>query len=108
MVDLIRGGQAGLFLLYAVLDQLSDVLIACIGDNGLRIVIELLLNGGDELLDLVLHVLAERKARLHLAVALEQLDSEPAALRRLGNIRDQLLDLGDGVLDGTLERTLCG
>ena len=108
MVDLIRGGQAGLFLLYAVLDQLADVLIARIGDDGLGVVVELLLNSGDELLDLVLHVLAEGEARLHLAVALEQLDSEPAALRRLGNIRDQLLDLGDGVLDGTLERTLCG
>ena len=107
VVDLIRGGQTGLFLLYAVLDQLSDVLIACIGDDGLRIVVELLLNGGDELLDLVLHVLAEGKARLHLAVALEQLDSEPAALRRLGNIRDELLDLGDGVLDGAAEAVHC-
>ena len=108
VVDLIRGGQTGLFLLYAVLDQLADVLIARIGDDGLRVVVELLLNGGDELLDLVLHVLADGEARLHLAVALEQLDSEPAALRRLGNIRDQLLDLGDSILDGTLERTLCG
>ena len=82
MVDLIRGGQTGLFLLYTVLDQLADILIALIGDDGLRVIVKLLLNGGDELLDLVLYVLAEGEARLHLAVALEQLDSEPAALRR--------------------------
>ena len=98
MVDLIRGGQTGLFLLYTVLDQPRDVLIALIGDDGLRVIVELLLNGGDELLDLVLYVLAEREARLHLAVALEQLDSEPAALRRLGNVCNQLFDLGNGIL----------
>ena len=107
VVDLIRGGQAGLFLLYAVLDQLSDVLIACIGDDGLRVVVELLLNGGDELLDLVLHVLAERKARLHLAVALEQLDSEPVALCRLGNVCNQLFDLVYRIFNGVGELDAC-
>ena len=107
VVDLIRGRQTGLFLLYTVLDQLANVLIALIGDDGLRVIVKLLLNGGDELLDLVLHVLAERKARLHLAVALEQLDSEPAALCRLGNVCDQLFDFGQRVLDGFGERILC-
>ena len=107
VVDLVRGGQTGLFLLYAVLDQLTDVLITCVGDDGLRIVIELLLNGGNELLDLVLHVLAERKARLHLAVALEQLDSEPAALAFVGHVGDQALNFRNRGLDISIERTLC-
>lgn len=86
--------------------ELSDVLIA--HGDGLGIVVQLLLNGGDELLDLVLHVLAEGEARLHLAVTLGSSTANQRRCSRLGNIRDQLLNLGDGVLDGTLERTLCG
>ena len=108
VVDLIRGRQTGLFLLYAVLDQLSDVLIACIGDDGLRVVVQLLLNGGDELLDLVENILAEGKTIQNLAVALEELDGEPAALRRLGHVRDERFDFGNGVLYRVGEGQLLG
>ena len=107
VVDLVRGGKAGLFLLDAVLDQTADVLIARVGDDGLRVVVKLFLDSGDELFHLLQNVLAEREAGKHLAVALEQLDGEPAALRLFGNVRDQLFDLGQRVLDGLGERMLC-
>ena len=107
MVDLVRGGKTGLFLLYAVLDQLADILIALIGDDGLRVIVKLFLDSGDELFQLLQNVLAEREAGKHLAVALEQLDGEPAALRGLSHIRDELFDLGQRVLDALGERILC-
>ena len=107
VVDLVRGGKTSLFLLDAVLDQTADVLIARVGDDGLRVIVKLFLDSGDELFQLLQNVLAEREAGKHLAVALEQLDGEPAALRLVGHVRDQLFDLGQRVLDALGERMLC-
>ena len=98
-VDLVRNRHAAALLFDARLDDLRDVLIARVGDDGFRVVIQLVLDRSDDLLDLFQRVLAEVEAREHLFVALEQLDRKPATLPLLGHIRNNRLDLAECMLD---------
>ena len=108
MIDLIRNRQAGLFLFDHRLDQLGDVLIARVRDDGLRVIVQFILDRGDDLLELIAGLLAELEAGEHLLVALEQLDCKPAAVALLGHVADEVGDLRKRVLDLRRERVLRG
>ena len=106
-VDLIGGGELFLaLLLVAALDDLRDVDIALVGDDGLRVVVQLLFGGLDVLFD-VLHRLC-RDAQLleNLVVALKDLDRVPALLLGGLVVQDGFLDMGDGVLNSAGEGVL--
>ena len=106
-VDLIGGGELFLaLLLVAALDDLCDVDIALVGDDGLRVVVQFLFGGLDVLFD-VLHRLC-RDAQLleDLVVALKDLDRIPALLLGGLVVQDGFLDMGDGVLNSAGEGVL--
>ena len=87
---------------------MTQVLVTRVGDDGLRVVVEFLLDRGDDVFQLVAHVLTEPEAGEHLLVALKQLDREPAALVLLGHIADHTGDLAEGILDPIGKCVLCG
>ena len=103
-VDLVAGGElTGVLFLVAGLDDLGDVHIALVGDDGLGIVVQLLLGGLDVLLDVGHDGRVDLQLIQHLVVALEDLDGVPALLL-LGQVMyGGLLDVGDGVLHGAGE-----
>ena len=104
-VDLIGSGQLafGLLLLVAALDDLGDIDIALVGDDALRVVIQLLFGSLDVLLDVAHDGGVDLQLLQHLVVTLEDLDGVPALLL-LGHVMySGLLDVGDGVLHGAGE-----
>ena len=104
-VDLIGRGLRGLgFLAVAGADDLRDVDIALVGDDGLGVVVELLLGGLDVRLDVRVHILGDVELCEHLVVALKDLDGVPALLLFRQCVHGRLLNVGDRVLDRTGER----
>ena len=103
-VDLVGSGQlTGVFLLVTGLDDLGDVDVALVGDDGLGVVVQLLLGSLDVLLDVGHDGGVDLQLVQHLVVTLEDLDGVPALLL-LGQVMyGGLLDVGDGVLHGAGE-----
>ena len=107
MVDLVGYRHADFFLFDAGFDNPGDVLVTRVGDDGLRIVVQLLLDRGDDAFQLVAHVLTEVEACEHFLIALKQLDRKPAALALLGHVLDKAADLAERVLDLIGKLVLC-
>ena len=104
-VDLVADGQlTGVFLLIARLDDLRDVHVPLVGDDALRIVVQLLLGSLDVSLDVVHGLGGDVQLRQHLVVPLEDLDGVPPLLLLRQTVDGCLLDVGDGVLHGAGER----
>ena len=98
-VDLIGSGQlTGVLFLVAGLDDLGDIDVALIGDDALRIVVQLLLGGLDVRLDMGHGLGGDIQLGQHLVVTLEDLDGVPALLLLGQTMHGGLLDVGDGVL----------
>ena len=99
LIDLIRGGQrTGALLLVAGLDDVRNVHIPLAGDDGLGIVVRLLLGGLDIGFDVGQGVLGDVHLSQDLVVTLEDLDGVPALLFLGHIVQDRLLDVGNGVL----------
>ena len=105
-VNLIGGGQGslGLALLHAGGNQLVDVSIALVGDDGLSIIVHFLLAVSDDLFDLALHIGRQGQLLSHLFVTLEELDGEPALQVLLNlHVLKQILNVSNGMLNAALE-----
>ena len=104
-VDLVGRRLRGLgFLAVAGADDLRDVDIALVGDDGFGVVVELLLGGLDVRLDVRVHILGDVELCEYLVVALKDLDGVPALLLFRQLVHGRLLNVGDRVLDRTGER----
>ena len=98
-VDLIGSGQlTGVLFLVAGLDDLGDVHVALVGDDGLGIVVQLLLGGLDVSLDVLHGLSGDVQLGQYLVVALKDLDGVPALLLLGHAVHGGLLDMGDSVL----------
>ncbi len=105
-VDLLGGAHLGRSLSHALIDDVRDDAIALTGDDGLGIVVAVLLALGDQLLHASSLLLSEVDELAGVCITLEQLDSVVAALVG-GNARRQVvLDMRQNVLDGGVELVL--
>ena len=105
-VDLLGGAHLGRSLGHALIDDVRDDAIALTGDDGLGIVVAVLLALGDQLLHASSLLLSEVDELAGVCITLEQLDSVVAALVG-GNARRQVvLDMRQNVLDGGVELVL--
>ena len=103
-VDLIGNRQPALvFLLIAALDDLRDIDVAFVGDDALRVVIQLLLGGLDVGFDVGHGLSGDAQLGQHLFVPLKDLDGVPALLLLGHTVDSGLLDVGNGVLHGAGE-----
>ena len=102
-VDLLRGGQARARALDGLVHNMADGVIALGGDDGLGIVIELVLDGGADSGDGVQVGLGKLEVGDGLVLGLEQLDGVPA--RSVGSdlIAEHALDLDERLLNGGVE-----
>ena len=107
LIDLVGSGElAGALLFVAALDDLCDVHVALVGDDGFRIVVELGLSGLDVCFDVLHDVSGDLQLFEDLVVTLEDLDGVPALLSGGLVMQDSLFDVGDGVLDRAGEGVL--
>ena len=103
-VDLVRNGKLpGALFLVAALDDLGDIDIALTGDDALSIVVQFGLGCLDVLFDMPHHVSGNFQLLKHLVVALKNLDRIPTLLILGQVVYSRLLDVGNGVLNGTRE-----
>ena len=87
------------FLLFvAALGHRGDVVVAFVGDDGFRIVVQLLLQLADVLLDVRQSLLRQVQMLLDTAVTLEDLDGVPPLLLLGETVDGGFFDMGDGVL----------
>ena len=90
----------------AAVDNGGDVVVALRCDDGLGVVVHLVLACLDVLLDMGDGLLREAQLLLHLLVTFKELDGIPAVLL-LGQVVDRdLLDMGKRMLHATLEAML--
>ena len=105
-VDLLGGAHLGRSLGHALVDDVRDDAIALTGDDGLGIVVAVLLALGDQFLHASGLLLGEVDEFAGVCITLEQLDGVIAALVG-GNARRQIfLDVVQNVLDGGVELVL--
>jgi len=105
-VDLLGGAHLGRSFGHALVDNVGNHAIALAGDDGLGVVVAILLALGDQLLDASGLLLGEVDELAGVRVALKQLDSVVATLVG-GNARRQVvLDVVQNVLDGGIELVL--
>ena len=105
-VDLLGGAHLGRGLGEALIDDVRDDAIALTGDDGLGIVVAVLLALGDQLLHASGLLLGEVDELAGVCITLEQLDGVIATLVS-GNARRQVvLDVVQNVLDGGVELVL--
>ena len=105
-VDLLGGAHLGRSLSEALIDDVRDDAIALTGDDGLGIVVAVLLALGDQLLHASSLLLSEVDELAGVCIALKQLDGVVATLVG-GNARRQvILDVVQNVLDGGIELVL--
>ena len=105
-VDLLGGAHLGRSLDEALVDDVGDHAVALTGDDGLGIVIAVLLALSDQLLHASSLLLSEVDEPAGVRVALKQLDSVVATLVG-GNARRQVVfDVVQNVLDGGIELML--
>ena len=105
-VDLLGGAHLGRGLGEALVDDVRDHAVALTGDDGLGVVIAILLALGDQLLYASSLLLSEVDELAGVRVALKQLDSVVAALVGGNARRKVVLDVVQNVLDGGVELVL--
>ena len=105
-VDLLGGAHLGRSLGEALIDDVGDHAVALTGDDGLGVVIAILLALGDQLLYASSLLLSEVDELAGVRVALEQLDGVIAALFGGNACRQIVLDVVQNVLDGGIELVL--
>ena len=105
-VDLLGGAHLCRSLSEALVDDVGNHAVALAGDDGLGVVVAILLALGDQLLDASGLLLGEVDELAGVRVALEQLDGVVATLVG-GNARRQIvLDVVQNVLNGGIELVL--
>ena len=105
-VDLLGGAHLGRSLGHALVDDVGDDAVALAGDDGLGVVVAILLALGDQLLYASGLLLAEVDELAGVRIALEQLDGVVAALVGGNARRKVVLDVGQNVLDGGVKLVL--
>ncbi|CAN4070982.1 Trypsin-like peptidase domain-containing protein, partial [Dysosmobacter welbionis] len=105
LVDLVGGGEAMFLalLLDGLRHQIVDVRIPLVGDDALRVVIQLLLAVHDVVLQVGPEVCAQVQVRQDLLIPLKDLHRVPAEISVVHHTLDGLLDVGDGVLHAARE-----
>ena len=104
-VNLVRGGQAvgRRLLLHGLVHNPVDVRVPLVGDDALRVVVQLLLAVGDVGLQVSLQLTRQIQLGHHLVVPLKHLDGVPPQVTVVHQPRNGLLDVGDGVLHAARE-----
>ena len=105
-VDLLGGAHLGRSLGHALVDDVGDDAVALAGDDGLGVVVAVLLTLGDQLLHASSFLLGKVDELAGVRIALEQLDGVVAALVGGDARRQVVLDVGQNVLDGRVELVL--
>ena len=105
-VDLLGSAHLGRSLGEALVDDVGNHAVALAGDDGLGIVVAVLLALGDQLLHASGLLLGEVDELAGVRIALEQLDGVVAALVGGDASRQVVLDVGQNVLDGRVELML--
>ena len=105
-VDFLGGAHLGRSLGEALIDDVRDDAIALTGDDGLGIVVAVLLALGDQLLHASGLLLGEVDEFAGVRVALKQFDRVVAALFGGNACRQVVLDVVQNVLDGGIELVL--
>ena len=106
VVDFLGGAHLGRSLGEALIDDVRDDAIALTGDDGLGIVLAILLALSDQLLHASGLLLGEVDEFAGVRITLEQLDGVIAALVGRNARRQVVLDVGQNVLDGGIELVL--
>ena len=105
-VDLLGGAHLGRGLGEALVDDVCDHAVALTGDDGLGVIVAVLLALSDQLFDASGLLLGEVDELAGVRITLEQLDGVIAALVS-GNARRQIVfDVVKNVLDGGIELVL--
>ena len=105
-VDLLGGAHLGRSLGEALVNDVRDDAIALTGDDGLGIIIAVLLALSDQLFDASGLLLGEVDELAGIRIALEQLDSVVATLVGGNACRQVVFDVVQNVLDGRVELVL--
>ena len=105
-VDLLGGAHLGRGLGEALVDDARDHAVALTGDDGLSVIVAVLLALGDQLLHASGLLLGEVDELAGVRIALEQLDGIVAALVGGNACRQVILDVAQNVLDGGVELVL--
>ena len=105
-VDLLGGAHLGRSLGHALVDDVRDDAIALTGDDGLGIVVAVLLALSDQLLHTSGLLLGEVDELAGVCITLEQLNGVIAALVGGNARRKVVLDVVQNVLDGGVELVL--
>ena len=105
-VDLLGGAHLGRSLGEALIDDMRDDAIALAGDDGLGVVVAILLALGDQLLNASGFLLGEVDELAGIRIALEQFDGIVAALVGGNACRQVVFDVVQNVLDGGIELVL--
>ena len=102
-VDLLRGGQARARALDGLVHNVADGIVALSSDDGFRIIVELVLDGGADSGDGVQVGLRQLEVGDGFVLGLEKLDGVPARSVRSDLIAEDALDLDERLLDGSVE-----
>ena len=105
-VDLLGGAHLGRSLGHALVNDVGNHAIALTGDDGLGIVVAVLLALGDQLLHASGLLLGEVDELAGVCIALKQLDGVVATLVGGNARRKVVLDVVQNVLDGGIELVL--
>ena len=105
-IDLLGSAHLGRGLGEALIDDVRDDAIALTGDDGLGIVVAVLLAPGDQLLHASSLLLSEVDEFTGVCITLEQLDGVVATLVGGNARRKVVLDVRQNVLDGGIELVL--
>ena len=106
-VDLVGTAELmDLLFLIDALEHLGDIDIPLIGDDALRVVLQLRLGGGDVLFDVSQDLFVDVQLFQHLLVPLEDLHGIPPLLFFGETMEGRFLDVGDGVVHRTGESVL--
>ena len=105
-VDLLGGAHLGRSLGHALIDDVRDDAVALAGDDGLSVIVAVLLALSDQLFDASGLLLGEVDELAGVRIALEQLDGIVAALVGGNACRQVILDVAQNVLDGGVELVL--
>ena len=105
-VDLLGGRHTRRRLFYALVHDVRDDGVTLTGNDGLGVVVAVLLALRDEPLDCRGRIFGEIDEPLGVRVALEELDGPVAALLRRHRARQERLDLVEHLLDGGVKLVL--
>ena len=105
-VDLLGGAHLGRGLGEALVDDVRDDAVALAGDDGLSVIVAVLLALSDQLFDASGLLLGEVDELAGVRITLEQLDGVIAALVGGNARRKVVLDVVQNVLDGGIELVL--